>query len=338
MAPSHRPKAAYLMDPNRFDRVYGPDEQADLGALVDFIRPRPLTPDELQDASLLADVSVILASWGMPQCTPELLDLMPKLQAVFYGAGAISGWVTPEFWDRGIRVTTASSANAIPVAEFTFAAIVMSLKRAFHQHATVRQQQNFRRLPLHGAYKTTVGLVSMGLIGKLTRNLLRNLDVRVVAYDPYLSEADGRALNVELVSLEDLFACAHVVSVHAPWTKATQGMITGKLLSSMMPGAAFINTARGAIVREAELFSVLADRPDLQAIVDVTYPEPPVAGSPFYTLPNVFLTPHIAGSIDNECRRMGRYMVDELARFLSGKPLHYELTVQSLVGSAHEGV
>ena len=102
-------------------------------------------------------------------------------------------------------------------------------------------------------------------------------------------------------------------------------MITGAHIASMKEGATFINTARGAIVREPEMTAVLAERPDLFAILDVTDPEPPVDGSPLYTLPNVVLTPHIAGSMDGECRRMGRTMVEECRRYLAGEPLRWAI-------------
>jgi phosphoglycerate dehydrogenase-like enzyme len=94
----------------------------------------------------------------------------------------------------------------------------------------------------------------------------------------------------------------------------------------MKPGASFINTARGAIVREGEMIEVLRARPDLFAVLDVTYPEPPAPDSPLYTLPNVILTPHIAGSMDGECRRMGRYMVEELRRYVKGEPLRWGIS------------
>ena len=103
-------------------------------------------------------------------------------------------------------------------------------------------------------------------------------------------------------------------------------MITGEHLASMKANAAFINTARGAVVREDEMVEVLRQRPDLYAILDVTYPEPPEPGSPLYTLPNVVLTPHIAGSMDNECRRMGRYAIEDCRRYLAGEPLQWQIT------------
>jgi phosphoglycerate dehydrogenase-like enzyme len=129
-----------------------------------------------------------------------------------------------------------------------------------------------------------------------------------------------------MVSLEELFRESDVVSLHAPHTDETDGMITGEHIASMKRGATFINTARGGIVREEEMLEVLRKRPDLTAVLDVTEPEPAAADSPVFALPNVVLTPHIAGSLGLECRRMGRYMVDELRRYLNGEPLRWQVT------------
>jgi len=130
---------------------------------------------------------------------------------------------------------------------------------------------------------------------------------------------------VESVSLDQLFRESDVISLHTPSLPATKGMITGAHFAAMKPNATFINTARGAVVRETEMIEVLTHRPDLQAVLDVTDPEPPKPESPLYTLPNVVLTPHIAGSQNNECRRMGHYMVEELGRYLAGQPLKWQI-------------
>lgn len=117
-----------------------------------------------------------------------------------------------------------------------------------------------------------------------------------------------------------------MVSLHTPWLPETEGMIRGKHFAAMKPGATFINTARGAIVRENEMTDALKSRPDLFALLDVTHPEPPLADSPLLTVPNVIITPHVAGANANECKRNGSYMVDELKRYLRGKPLRFAIT------------
>ena len=171
-----------------------------------------------------------------------------------------------------------------------------------------------------------MALISLGMIGRLVARLLRNFQVNVIAYDPFATPAAAAELGVRLVSLEEAFATADVVSLHTPWLKETENLVTGQLIASMKRNATFINTARGAVVAEEEMLDVLERRPDLTALLDVTYPEPPAPSSRIYTLPNVMLTPHIAGSLDGECQRMGQYAVDECRRYLAGEPLQWQVT------------
>jgi phosphoglycerate dehydrogenase-like enzyme len=103
----------------------------------------------------------------------------------------------------------------------------------------------------------------------------------------------------------------------------------------MKEGTSFINTARGAVIAEDEMIAVLTERQDLTAILDVTYPEPPPPGSPLYSLPNVFLTPHIAGSLDGECLRMGQEMAAELGRWLRGEPLLWQIRPEEAAHTSH---
>ena len=164
------------------------------------------------------------------------------------------------------------------------------------------------------------------MIGRMVCRHLQGFDLNVIAYDPFVNEADAADLGVELCSLEDVFRRADVVSLHTPWLPETEGMITGEHFAMMKQGATFLNTARGAIVREREMIEVLQRRDDLFAVLDVVWPEPPVPGSPLYTMQNVVLTPHIAGSLNDECRRMGRIVVDEVGRFVRGEPLHWAIS------------
>ena len=180
-----------------------------------------------------------------------------------------------------------------------------------------------------GAFGTTVGLVSLGQIARHVASLLRQLDVHVLAYDPFCSRETAAELGVDLVKLPELFARSRVVSLHTPSLPATKGLITGQLLGALPTGSTFINTARGAIVCEDELIATLQQRPDLTAVLDVTDPEPPIQSSPLYDLPNVFLTPHVAGSLAGETGRMGAYMVDECRRFLTGESLRWKVTRES---------
>jgi phosphoglycerate dehydrogenase-like enzyme len=207
--------------------------------------------------------------------------------------------------------------------------ILLSLK---HFWRYSRQLKEFRTSPprkfIPGAYGTTVGLVSLGSVGRLVLEKLRPFDLRVVAYDPYVDPDQAQDLGCELVGLDELFERSDVVSLHTPHLAATGQMIKGSHFESMKEGATFINTARGGVVNEAQMIAALTNRPDLQAILDVTQPEPPRANSALYDLPNVILTPHIGGAMDYECRRLGQLMVEELGRYLAGEPMLFEVTAE----------
>lgn len=280
-----------------------------------------------ENLSLLEHVDIIFSGWGGPLLDEEFLNAAPNLKAIFYGAGSIKYMITDEFWKRDIKMTSAYAANGVPVVEYALSQILFSLKRGWHYVLQTKKEKNLiTKTDVPGAYGSTVGIVSLGMIGKSLCEKLQAFDVKLIAYDPYVSDEDARKLNVELCSLQEVFQRSDVVSMHTPWLKETEGLITGEHFTSMKENATFINTSRGAIVREDEMIDVLKRRPDLYAILDVTYPEPPVADSPLYELENVILTPHIGGSMANECQRMGAYMLAELKRFLDGKELKWLVT------------
>ncbi len=321
-----RPKGLYVLGAQPYEWIYGAPERQRIAELVDIYAPLQTAEALVQDLSILLEAEIIFSGWGAPAFSRELLDAAPRLKIVFYGAGSIRSTVTEEFWARGIRITTAWGANAVPVSEFTLACITFSLKSVWQHAAQVRQEKRFLRLPAASAFGSTVGIISLGMVGRQVVERLKSLDVHVIAYDPYVTAQEGAALGLEMVSLEEVFRRSDVVSLHTPWLKETEGLVNGAHLAMMKPGATFINTARGAVVCETEMIEVLRQRPDLFAVLDVTYPEPPEPGSLLYTLPNVFLTPHIAGSVGPECRRQGQYVIAELERYLAAQPLQYELT------------
>lgn len=327
--PSSRCQVLYLLDDSTFDLIYGPSERADIASRVD-VAGVPVSAEAYRaSARSWPEIDLIFSGWGMAQADEVFLRRFPNLKAVFYGAGSVKGWTTDALWDREILVTSAYAANAIPVAEFTLAQILYGLKKGWQQVRWIRDHRRFPPpLSVPGAYRSTVGLLSLGMTGRLVAEHLRRFDLNVIAYDPFVSAETAARLNVRLTSFEEVFATADVVSCHTPLLPETEGMIRGRHFEMMKPGATFINTARGRLVDEKEMVQCLEKRPDLWAILDVTYPEPPPENSPLYTLDNVILTPHIAGSMGPECRRMGRIMVEELERYLAGEPFRYGIDRQ----------
>ena len=265
------PRAVYLLSPTWFDYIYGPDERAALAQRVD-IAPSLLTEDMYRAAGgRWPEVEFIFSGWGMPRVDADFLDRFPRLRAIFYGAGSIKDFATEEMWNRGIRVTSAAQANAVPVAEFALSQILFSLKNGWQQVFFIRSHRRYPpRCQPPGAWGSTVGLISLGMIGQLVAERLRSFDLRVIAYDPIVSPSVAQRLNVELVALEDIFFRSDVVSCHAPHLPETENMIGKKHFNLMKFNATFINTARGAVVNEPELIEALRDRPDLMAVLDVT--------------------------------------------------------------------
>lgn len=313
----------FVVDESYFGFLYGAEELAELKRLAHFAHPVTSPANVLTNRAEFAAVEAIFATWGMPVLDAEMLRRFPHLRIVFYAAGTIKSFITPDSWQRGVRVTTAALANAKPVTEFTVAAIVFSLKRVWERMRSLREKDLYRRHcpPIPGCFGTTVGLLALGKIGRCVAAQLRQMDVRVIAYDPYVQPAVAAELGVRLCSIEEVFTTADVVSCHLPLHAGTTCLIDAALLRSMKPDSTFINTARGAVVNESDLVAVLGERPDLYAVLDTIAEEPPRAGNPLLRLPNAIVTPHLAGSMCHECRRMGLMMIDELRRYLAGEPL-----------------
>ena len=331
-----KPSAAYLLWPDAFDRIYSPASREEIARFVDMAAPVISPENWMSHEEICRDVEFIFSGWGMIVLDEEALAKFPNLRVIFYASGSVREFVTDAMWERGIEVSSAFAANAVPVAEYTVAQIVLATKHTWRLATQVRKEGRFPADYISsrnflGMFGTTIGLISLGAIGRMVAHRLRDYDVSVVAYDPFVDPADAEALGVKLVSLETLFAESDVVSCHTPWLKETEGMLQYEHFAGMKPNSTFINTARGAVVDEPQLIAALRKRPDISAILDVTYPEPPQPGSPFYELPNVILTPHIAGSRGAECQRMGRYMVEELKRYLGGQPLRFRITQDQAV-------
>ncbi len=285
-----------------------------------------------------ADTEIVFSTWGMPSLTEaQIAQHLPRLQAVFYAAGSVQAFARP-FLACGVKVFSAWAANAVPVAEYTVAQILLANK-GFFTHARLLGEQKLAqshalKSEYPGNYGQSIGLIGCGMIGSLTAEMLKTYELRVLVYDPYISPEKAAALGVTLCPLEQLFERCAVVSNHLPNNASTRGMLTYEHFSRMRPYATFLNTGRGAQVVEDDLVRALSERPDLTAILDVTDPEPSPIDHAFYKLPNCILTPHIAGSLGNEVWRMSAYMADEFARFSGGKPTKYEVSEQMLATMA----
>ena len=323
--------AILLGKPNYLPMAFPEALRAEIGQKVRLHPDVINAADWKNHTAALAEADVLFATWGMPKLDADFLATAPKLKAIFYAAGSVKGFATPEAYKRGIQISSAWQANAIPVAEYSHATILLGLTGFWSSQRLARAGKfEHQHFPVAGGFHSNVGLVSLGAIGRLVAGHLARHEINILAYDPYVTPAGEASLGVTLVSLEELFAKSHVVSIHTPWLPETAKMINAALLRSMPQTATLINTSRGAVIDEVDLCEVLAERQDITAILDVTHPEPPLPDSPLRTLENVVLTPHIAGSIGGEIARMGYWMKDELDLYLAGKPLQHGVSEDML--------
>jgi len=312
-----------LLTADLFDQVLS----ARLDKLCDVPDGEPLTAFEDTRANhLLARAEILLTSWGCPRIDTRVLDRAPQLRAIVHAAGTVKGHVTDACWERGLFVSSAAAANAVPVAEYTLAAILFANKRIFALRRRYAEARSFRwwpgEFPGLGNYRKVIGIIGASHVGRRVSELLRPFDFDVQVYDPFFDDAGARALGVRRTELDELLRTSDIVSLHAPAVPETYHLLDRRRLALLRAGATLINTARGWLVDgEALTDELISGRID--AVIDTTEPEILPADSPLYDLPNVFLTPHVAGAMGTETQRMAALALDEIERFTHGKPFRY---------------
>ena len=255
------------------------------------------------------------------QVDAALLAAAPQLEVVGRLGVGLDNIDVDACWQRGIAVHPASGANARAVAEYVIAASLLGLRGAFGRSGDVAAGQWPRPAMSEGreAGGKTLGLVGFGDIGQLVARLARALGLRVVAHDPaYPNDAAlWSAQGVTPLGLTSLLAQSDVVSLHLPLSAATRGLFSRNTLARIKPGAILINTARGGIVDEAALADALRNGRLGGAAIDVFGQEPLLAGSPLAGLPNVWLTPHIAGLSAEANSRVGALIAERVITTLN---------------------
>jgi phosphoglycerate dehydrogenase-like enzyme len=330
---SRRPETLLVLSANWLRTQFGAAELARLAATAAL--GEPLAADELNSSPVrarLAVVEVLITSWGCPRLDGDVLRHAPRLRAVLHAAGSVRGHVGRAVFDRGILVTTAADVNAQPVARYTLAAILWAAKRApflATDARTHRDDWSYRQRHGELGGSPTVVLIGFSRVGRRVARLLQLVgDMKVFVVDPFADPAAVAATGAELVTLAEALPRADVLSLHAPLRPTTRHMIGGAELAALPPGATLINTARGGLVDHTALEQ--ACRAGLHAILDVTDPEPLPRSSVLYELPNVAITPHVAGSLGAETRAMTASALTELERYAAGLPPLAAVTAESL--------
>ena len=331
-----KPKAAFIssMAENQIHEVFDAGTVQALSQRLEFPEHIILADELERHRGYLAETEYLFSTWGMPALTEDQIrEYFPRLKGVFYGAGSVQYFARP-FLNQGIRVFSAWAANAVPVAEYTVAQIILAGK-GFFQGLRIQGREGRAAGRAYNDsfpcnYGAKVGVLGVGMIGSLVCRMLKGYNLEVLAYDPFASDKKLAGLSAARASLEEIFSECQTITCHIANLPATVGILNYGLFSRMKPNAAFINTGRGAQVVEEDLIRALKEEPGRTALLDVTWPEPPVPESPLWTMENVFLTPHIAGSMGKEVARMGAYMAEEFARVSDGEAPRWEVTPKML--------
>lgn len=290
--------------------------------------------DVMESPEMYTGTKVIFSTWGMPSLTTEEIEkYFPNLKAVFYAAGSVQHFARP-FLEMGVRIFSAWAGNAVPVAEFSAAQIVLANKGYFQMPDLYRTKGGIAAREYSetfpGNYGVKVGLLGAGKIGRHVISLLRPYNIELLVFDPFLSLEEAQELGVEKESLEVIFTKCQTISNHLANNKHTVGILNYNLFSRMADNATFINTGRGMQVVEEDLLRALRECPRRTALLDVSIVEHTPPGTPLLNAPNLYMTPHRAGSFNNEIKRMGLMMFEAHSQYLAGEVSDCEVTIPML--------
>lgn len=332
---SNKPKVLLAMSRKLGEQIFNEKDFEHFKTFVDVneISSLPEKIDAEFIKNHIRDVDICISCWGTPPFDKEILDMANNLKLIVHSAGSVKPIVTDYVWERGIRVTSAAPAIAVAVAEMTLGLMIISLRRIFYFNELTHKgfwKSDEEISKTRSLYCVTVGIVGASHVGRNVIRLLKNFQVDILLYDPYVTQEEAEKLGVTLVSLEELMSKSDVVTLHAPSIPETYHMINKNNINLLKPGSIIINTARGSLIDESALIERLA-KGDIFACLDVTDPEPPDINSPLRRLPNVILTPHIAGGNSVTDRwRQGRYIIEQIQKFITQGIMDYEVTKEML--------
>lgn len=314
--------------PEEVGRLYDEPTQRRLAALAEVTYS--------QDGALPADLAdsydVLITSWSTQKFAPEAM-LGERLRLAVHTAGTLRGLFPATVLEQGLRLAQGGSAPmAVPVAELSLTLTLALLRNLHWMDRRLQATRDWAASGLgqltHGIRAQAIGIVGLSRTGREYASMVTGLGVETVrAFDPFATEEDAAALGVELMGLAELCASSDVLAIHAPVTEETRHMLDAEMIGRLRDGAIVVNTARSAVIdMEALTAELVAGR--LSAGLDVFDVEPLAADSPLYGLDNVLITPHVAGGTVEARFAQGAGVTDEVAAFLAGEPMRYEVTAE----------
>lgn len=291
---------------DELERAFTPALRRELSELVEWKQISPGTPITETNHTIL------LTGWGSGPIPADLIT--PELRAVFHLGGSVRGIFPQETLPADLIVVSARNANAVPVAEYALACIILAAKRAAQFADRLRRGTDYWSGALRanaGLFGARIGIVGLSATARHLLQLLRSFDVDVAVADPTRPDHEIRVTGARPLPLDALVEWCDILSLHAPSLPTTRGMIDAHRLATLRDGASVINTARGDLIDTAALTAQCAAG-RLTAYLDVTDPEPLTPDSPLPGLEHAFVTPHIAGAMGSDVHRMTTFVLNEL--------------------------
>ena len=292
--------------------------------------------DIISSKNDFSDVEIAFGSWGVEEFSiEEVKENLPNLKGIFYVGGSVKYFARP-FLEAGVKICGAWQANAVAVAEYVVSQMILGTKGVFLSRITNASEWDVKKklvIPVKGFYGIKIGILGSGAIGRKVIEFLSNYkdnQLDIYLYSPSLTDEKSEKLGVKKASPQQIFKECDIISNHIANNPQTFGFYTSELFELMDEQVVFINSGRGQQVVENDLAEAMRKRPQSCALLDVTYPEPPNDSCPFFSVENIFINPHIAGSQNNELERMVDYILEDATSLKDGKELKYEITLAAL--------
>jgi D-3-phosphoglycerate dehydrogenase len=303
---------------------------------IEVVNSPGLSPAELTQAIADADALVIRSA---TKVTEEVIDAAKQLRVIGRAGVGIDNVDVTAATNRGIVVMNTPGGNTITTAEHAIA-LLISLARHIPQATASMKAGKWEKKKLTGKelYNCTLGVLGLGNVGRIVADRARGLALKVIAHDPFISEAASSKLDLELVSFDDLLARSDIVTVHVPKNKDTIGLLGAEAFAKFKPGALLVNAARGGIVDEEALLAALEAGQVGGAALDVYVEEPPPAGYPLIAHDKVICTPHLGAATDQAQINVATAVAEQVRDFLLHGIVGNALNVPSISRELYEEV
>jgi D-3-phosphoglycerate dehydrogenase len=303
---------------------------------IEVVNSPDLSPAELTQAVADADALVIRSA---TKVTEEVIAAAGQLRVIGRAGVGVDNVDVTAATNRGIVVMNTPGGNTITTAEHAIA-LLISLARHIPRATASMKAGKWEKKKLTGKelYNCTLGLLGLGNVGRIVADRARGLAMKVIAHDPFISEAAGSKLDLELVSFDDLLARSDIVSVHVPKNKDTLGLLDAEAFARFKPGALLVNAARGGIVDEEALLAALEAGQVGGAALDVYVEEPPPAGHPLIAHDRVICTPHLGAATDQAQINVAIAVAEQVRDFLLHGIVGNALNVPSISRELYEEV